>query len=101
MWGWRRRENDDSHTHYSVCNEVFDFSASAKDCAPMLPIRLPFRLKEETERGGDEEKRNCTHYSVCNEGFDFSASANDCAPVSPISLLYRLIEETERDVGWG
>ena len=41
-----------SCTHLSVFNEVFDFSASAKDCAPVSPIRFCPRLKEDIEMGG-------------------------------------------------
>ena len=84
-------------THYIVCNEVVDFNASANDCAPISPIWLPVRLKEEAARcrDVDEKKRSSTHCSACNEVFDFSASANDCAPLSPIWLLLRLKEETE------
>ena len=43
-----RTDSSRSYTYYNVCNEMFDFSASAKDCVPMSPILLSPRLKEET-----------------------------------------------------
>ena len=45
----REARPDSSFTHFSTCNEVFDFSASANDCASVVPILLPLRLKGELE----------------------------------------------------
>ena len=51
------RKNKRSCAHSSVFNEVFDFSASAKDCAPVSLISLQPRLKKQTGGDGDEGKK--------------------------------------------
>ena len=47
----RGKKKEKKCTHFSVCNEVLDFSASANDCAPMSSISLQLRQKEDAESG--------------------------------------------------